>query len=154
MFDVLDISGSALTAGRTRMDVVASNIANVETTRTSEGGPYRRRTVVLGSQNSGRFDAVLKHHMAQLPSGLSHSLDRNDSGEVAIRRIASDTNQPQLRYAPDHPDADEEGYVAYPNVDVVREMTDLLSASRAYQANSRVMDINRDLISSTLRMGR
>ncbi len=156
MFNILDVSGSALSAGRLRMDVIASNIANVETTRTGDGGPYRRRSVLLGEPEQDRFNQLLRSHMEALPHGVRSSAQHHNSSAdgVEVRSITEDPSPPQLRYDPDHPDADEEGYVAYPNVDVVREMTDLIAASRSYQANSRVMEINRNMISSTLRMGR
>lgn len=151
MINSLNISGSALTAGRLRLDVVAANIANAETTRTADGLPYRRRTVLLASGDS-RFDAVLRTQLQR----LGVHLGRQESSEirgVQVAGIMDDAAPFEYRHDPDHPDADENGYVAYPNVDLVREMTDLLMASRAYQANTTAFNVTKNIIAATYRMG-
>ncbi|MFO8059500.1 MAG: flagellar basal body rod protein FlgC [Bacillota bacterium] len=154
MFHLLNVSGSALTAGRLRMDVAANNIANVETTQTAEGGPYQRRTVLL-TAGTGGFDSVLRAQIARLPvSGFRGDLAGESEAGVRVARIVRDNSPSDLRHEPGHPHADEDGYVAYPNVDLVREMTDLLMASRAYGANVTAFNVNKNMLSSTLRMGR
>ncbi len=154
MFQMLNISGSALTAGRLRMDVVANNIANVETTQTAEGGPYQRRSVVLTS-GTDTFGSVFRAQINRLPMGAAPGgfAGPSPSG-VRVAGIVRDSAPPDLRHEPGHPDADAEGYVSYPNVDLVREMTDLMMASRAYQANVTAFNTNKNMLSSTLRMGR
>ena len=153
MLKILDISGSALTAGRLRLDVIANNIANVEATRTAEGGPYQRRSVLLGEASEG-FHSVLNRHLQRLPAALGHRVNGHSSGGVRATRIARDQSPFELRYDPEHPDAGEDGYVRYPNVDLVREMTDLLMANRAYQANASALSVTKNLMQTTLRMGR
>ena len=136
MFRCLDISGSSLTAHRLWLDAIASNLANANTTRTAEGGPYRRKVPVF----------------AEMLDGASGR--ESGTGGVRVMEIAADDAPPRLVYQPDHPDADEEGYVAFPNVNVVREMTDMLVASRAYEANLAVADSARSMWSSALEIMR
>lgn len=128
------ISGSALTAQRLRMNVIAGNIANAETTRVAEGGPYRARQV----------------YFEPLPT--SSSVDGGVG--VAVSRILSDTKEPRLVMQPDHPDADEDGYVAYPNIDLSTEMVDLLAATRAYEANVTVVNTAKTMAMRALDIGR
>jgi len=109
VFRAIDTAASGLTAHRVMMDVISENLANVNTTRTPEGGPYRRKVPVFSEALS--------------------------QAGVEVREIAQDETPPRLQYEPGHPDADERGYVAYPNVSVVREMADMMAASRAYEAN-------------------
>lgn len=118
------ISASGLSAQRTRMETVASNLANANTTRTAEGGPYKRKMPVFMSQ------AEVQTFGEQIRSRLNAGLR-----SVAVERIAEDDSPPQLKFEPGHPDADEKGMVAYPNVDPVVEMVDMLSATRSYEAN-------------------
>ncbi len=148
MLNAFDISGSALTTGRLRLDVIANNMANVETTNTAEGGPYQRRTVVLTDGEHG-FAHMLRAQMNRMP------VSSNGIGGDGVRaqRVARDPSPPDMRYDPDHPDADEDGYVAYPNVDLVSEMTDLLMANRTYQANTTAFSVTKNMVQSTLRLG-
>ena len=131
-FDALRVSGSALRAGRTRMDVIAENIANVETTRTAEGGPYRRQQVVLRAEQIGEAAA----------SGRC-------SG-VAVAAIQADDGPLMRVHNPGHPDADAEGYVELPNVDLPTEMADMVLAARAYEANAAALRSGREMIQSAL----
>jgi len=140
MFSVLDVSSSGLSAERTRMDVIAGNIANAQTTRTPEGGPYRRKLVV--------FSSVLDEEMSIAESG------GKDLGGVKVVNIVPSTEEFQRVHAPGHPDADKDGYVMMPNVNTVYEMVDMMSASRAYQANLAVVDTFREMLSRTLAIGR
>ena len=129
MSDPVEIISSALSAARTRLNVLSSNIANAETTRTPEGGPYRRRDVVqMALPVQGEF---------------SSALDRASLFKPSVTSVVADQNDPRLVYEPGHPDANKEGYVAYPNINVVTTMTDLMSASRLYQANVTALETAR-----------
>ena len=138
MSDIVDIATSGMRAERTRMTVTASNIANAQTTRTSEGGPYRRRDPVFESQPVG----------SSFASTLSRKLRA-----VAVTRIAEDQRDPIERYVPGHPDANESGYVAFPNVNLVEEQANLVSSSRGFQANLLVMQKVRGMAEALLRVG-
>lgn len=127
----MDISASGLTAQRLRMDVIAENIANIDTTRTAEGGAYRRQYVVMeerGSQTQD-FSTILR-------SSDSGQSDEQTSGNgVRVAEIGTDDSDMVLEYDPTNPDANEEGYVEYPNVDLAQEMVDMIGAYRSYEAN-------------------
>ncbi|MEA4969058.1 MAG: flagellar basal body rod protein FlgC [Candidatus Pelethousia sp.] len=120
----MDISASALTAQRVRMDVIAENLANINTTRTAEGEPYRRRYVVMQQREDQTFAGMLERAKAT----------SNGNG-VRVTEIREDESPFKLDYDPDHPDANEEGYVQMPNVDLVVEMVDMMAATRSYEAN-------------------
>jgi len=121
----MDISASALTAERTRMNLISSNLANANSTRTAEGGPYKRKDAV--------FATMLDDANGKM------------SGGVEVMEIMEDHNPPRLQYDPGHPDADSQGYVAYPNVNVVEEMADMIAATRAYEANLTAMKAGMSL---------
>jgi len=132
MFGSVRVSGSALRAGRTRMDVIAENIANVETTRTADGGPWRRREVVLRSRQ-----------VSDSPAGVQ-------CAGVRVAAVQSD-DAPLVRvYNPGHPDADAEGYVQMPNVDLPTEMADMVLAARAYEANAAALRSGREMLQTAL----
>ena len=138
-------SASALMAQRLRMDVVANNVANMNTSRTAAGGPYRRQQVVFTEQ--GReipFRDFLGHATGEGRSG----------GGVTVSAIVEDTTPPRRVHDPTHPDADDDGFVLLPNIDLVTEMTDLISASRAYEASVTVLNATKSLALSALRIGR
>lgn len=143
LFGLLDLSGSALTAERQRAEVVASNMANAETTRTSEGGPYRRELVVFRAQRVPRFPLLLAgwNGGAAFP-GVARG--------VRISQVVSDPSPAVLRYEPGNPDANAKGYVAYPNVDPVEEMTDLLDAVRSYELNASAIQAAKNMITQSL----
>ncbi|MDR1379051.1 MAG: flagellar basal body rod protein FlgC [Synergistaceae bacterium] len=122
IFESMEIAGSALTAHRLWMDTVSSNLANINTTRTLAGGPYKRKVPVFAEM----LDKTVGGY--------------EDIGGVRVFEVAEDQTPPRLAYQPEHPDANEDGYVAFPNVSLVREMTDMLVASRAYEANLAVAD--------------
>lgn len=138
----IDISSSGLTAERLRMDTISNNIANANVTRTEDGeGPYRRQMPVFATRNtSGRFMS-LKSLNDSIPTG------------VAVAGIAEDDSEPRMVYDPAHPDADENGYVAYPNVNVVREMVDMITCSRAYEANVTAMNSAKNMMLRALEIG-
>ena len=135
----VSVAASALAAERTRIEVAVSNLANAETTRGEGGKPYRRRDVVLSSDTVQSFDAALGQASAT---------------GVKVAAIVEDTSRPKLRYDPSHPDANAEGMVELPNVDPAVEMVDMVSASRAYQANLTAINLIRDITSRALELGR
>jgi len=137
-----DISGYGLSAQRARVNVISSNIANAQTTRTEEGGPYRRREVMFKAID---FNKVLNDRLMEATgdTGYSDPLDEGDLNKkvnppimsVVVDKIIRDDKEPMMKFEPGHPDANAEGYVAYPNINPVIEMADLIEATRSYQAN-------------------
>jgi flagellar basal-body rod protein FlgC len=140
-FSLLEISGAALSAERQRAEVVAANMANASTTRTPEGGPYRRKEVVFASSKMFPFQLALN----QLSSLPGHSMPA-----VRISHVVNDSNPPQMRYEPGHPDANAQGYVAYPNINPIQEMVDLMSATRAYQLNASAVTASKQMLQQAL----
>ena len=139
MSDIMDIATSGLRAQRTRMTVTASNIANAQTTRTEEGGPYRRRDPVFETERIGSpFGSALQRKLRA----------------VAVSQIAEDGRDAVTRYLPGHPDADESGYVAFPNVNLVEEQANLVGSSRSFQANLLVMQKVRSMAEALMTVGR
>lgn len=147
----INVSASGLTAQRLRIDTIASNIANAETTRAADGrGPYRRQVVVFeargaASGNKRPFRNVLDEKMQSTGQGVRVKEIRSLSGAEAPFRMA---------YDPNHPDADAEGYVTYPNVNPVEEMINMISATRSYEANSKVIEATRAMALRALDIGR
>ncbi|MGI6296143.1 MAG: flagellar basal body rod protein FlgC [Armatimonadota bacterium] len=131
-----DISASGISAQRVRMDVIANNIANAETTRTPEGGPYRRQRVTFRSI----YDNTLSNHAT--PAG------------VQVASVTQDPTDYRLVYDPGHPDSDASGYVKMPNVNVVEEMVNMISATRAYEANVTVMNATKSMIAAGIELGK
>jgi flagellar basal-body rod protein FlgC len=144
LFGVMGISASGLNAERTRAEVVAGNMANAESTRTAEGGPYQRKEVVLQSQGPSSFRMQLANSTGAQSGGLA--------GGVQVRSIVSDTASPIMRYEPTHPDADANGFVAYPNINPVLEMTDLMGAARAYQMNASAVQAAKAMIQQSIEL--
>ncbi|MCL2125442.1 MAG: flagellar basal body rod protein FlgC [Oscillospiraceae bacterium] len=140
--DSMSISASALTATRLRMDVIAENMANSNTTRTENGEPYRRRYVVFQEKTNDNAFASFFNKARTTPGG------------VRVLRIGEDTSEFKYDYNPSHPDADENGYVRYPNVEVVQEMVDMMSAYRAYEANITAINTFKDMAVKTLEIGK
>ena len=138
LFSSIDVSASGMAAQRARTEVLVENLANSETTRTPEGGPYRRKDAVFTEEPVGSFSS-------ELDSALGNSL----SG-VAVSEIAVDTSAPEMRYQPGHPDADKDGYVAYPRINPAEDMVDLLGASRGYEANVAAISAVKDMINKSL----
>jgi len=140
MFDVLKISSSGLRAQRVRMETIATNLANIHTTRTEGGGPYKKQNVVLGSSDvSGEiFKGVLSKKMEG----------------VDVEEITESEKPFEKTYDPAHPDADEEGYVTYPNVNVLEEMTDMVSATRSYEANVNVINTTKHMFQKSLEIAK
>jgi flagellar basal-body rod protein FlgC len=146
LFGMMGISASGLSAERTRAEVVAGNMANAESTRTAEGGPYRRKEVVFESQASASFRMLLTSAGG---AGTSGSMG-DAAGGVTVRAIVADTAAPVMRYEPSHPDADANGFVAYPNINPVLEMTDLMGAARAYQMNASAVQAAKQMIQQSI----
>mgnify|MGYP001278158771 CR=1 FL=1 len=139
----MNVSASGLTAQRMRMNTISSNIANINTTRTPEGGPYRRKDVV--------FEAIPDtRNFGEIVTSLP---DRNLQ-RVQVTDVSVDRKAPLLKYEPDHSDADENGYVAYPNINLMEEMTNMIQATRAYEANVSAMQATKDMAMSALEIGR
>ncbi len=147
LFNSLEISATALTAERLRMDVTAENLANAQTTRGADGGPYRRKEVVL-QQAGGGPDFGSQLRTAMVGGGRGGAAP----GGVQVAAIVADATPPKQVYDPGHPDANAQGYVAMPNVDSVTEMVDLISSSRAYEANVTAMQASKQMFTKTLEL--
>lgn len=144
----LRISASALSAQRLRLDIIANNVANAETTRTENGGAYQRQDVVFQAQDTqAPFSSYLP---------VDHQINEKDLNlnGVQVSQIVTDTRAGSIVYDPTHPDADENGYVAYPNVNLVTEMTNMLSATRSYEANLSIIDAARTMAQNALEIGK
>lgn len=147
IFHSINTSASALTAQRLRMDIISSNMANAESTRaTFENGewvPYRRKSVVLQPKD-GKFSSF-----------LNRAMNKSEVGNgVKVARIVEDESPFKLVYDPEHPDANEEGYVQMPNVDPLREMVDLISSTRSYEANVTVLNASKSMLMKALEIGK
>jgi flagellar basal-body rod protein FlgC len=148
-FHTMNVSASGLTAQRLRMDIIAENIANVNTTRTADGGPYRRKTVLF--EEIGGADPFSM--MFANITGMGGSIPAPQGMGVRVSRIVEDNSPGLLTYDPTHPDADELGYVRMPNVNIVEEMVNMIAATRSYEANITAMGTVRTMISRTLEIG-
>ncbi len=150
MFTSINIAATGMSAERLRSDVISNNIANASTTRTQEGGAFKKSSVIMRPVS----DKSAQWRTPFTPS----SLDNGPGKGVKVLEIVQDTSQGRLVYDPDHPDAIQsgpnKGYVEYPNVNIVNEMVDLISASRAYEANATVIDGAKDMFSAALDIGR
>jgi flagellar basal-body rod protein FlgC len=147
LFDAIDISGSGLSAERLRMDVTAENLANAQTTRGPNGGPYQRKEVVLQTARPDGFRTQLAGAMGA--TGAAALGSAQTPGGVQAAGIVTDATAPRLVYDPGHPDANAQGYVAMPNVNPVTEMTDLIAASRSYEANVTAMQTAKSMFNRT-----
>lgn len=135
-FSSFDISASGISAQRARMDVIANNIANADSTRTAEGGPYRRQRVT--------FRSIYEQAIG----------NKSTASGVAVESVTEDPTDYRSVYDPGHPDADANGYVKMPNINVVEEMVDMMSATRAYEANVTVMNATKTMIAAGIEMGK
>ena len=168
LFGVMDVSASALKAERVRAEVVASNMANSETTQTPEGGPYQRHHVVFQSVGGGSFGQTMAGQMLgqgsmagfgvagvaglAMPNVLMGGMTDATvaPGGVAVTSVISDASEPLRRYEPDHPDAGPDGYVAYPDINPLTEMVDLMGATRAYGMNASAVQAEKGMVTSSL----
>ncbi len=136
LFSSLQVAASGLAAQRTRSQMLVENMANAETTRTPEGGPYRRKDVVFASDvQTSPFSAVFQNELAT---------------GVKVAEVVTDNREPDMRYDPGHPDANPQGYVAYPRLNPAEEMVDLMNSSRSYQANVSAMSAIKDMLSHSI----
>ena len=141
--DALHISSSGLAAQRLRMNLISGNLANVNTTRTSQGGPYKKKYAVFAANTDRQsFKNVLKSQMT------------GKSFEVKVVKIIDDPRPPQLKYDPQHPDADKNGYVAMPNINLIEEMVNMMSATRSYEANVTAVKATKNMALKALEIGR
>ena len=159
IFDTLDISATGLSAQRRKMTAIASNIANVDTTRTDEGGPYkRRRMVMLEAPKLTKFSTMLEQKKSRLlRTDGNHMLEGEPRPDeiftgsgVMTQEVREEPIKPRMVLDPNHPDAREDGYVVYPDVNVVTEMVDMIASSSAYEANATVLSAAKDMINRSL----
>lgn len=141
IFNAMDVAATGMTAQRTRMDIIAQNIANVNTTRDENGEVYKRQTVVFQQNSNVTFDTV-----------LSNKLESFQAKGVKIAAIVEDTTEGAMVYDPTHPDANENGYVTYPNVNTVTEMTNLIDASRSYEASATAFEAAKSMAAKGLEL--
>jgi flagellar basal-body rod protein FlgC len=157
IYSGLNISASGMRAERIRQNAISSNLANVETTRTDEGGPYRRQFVVYKADSDQHDTCLLNQeqglqgvatnekHLPIPPAGFPRD-ERFFGNGVSVSEIREDSRPPRMVYDPSHPDADAKGYVAMPNINVVQEMTDMISATRAYEANVTAFNATKSML--------
>lgn len=141
LFSAMDVSTSALTAQRRRLELLITNLANTQTTRTPEGGPYRRQDVVFETKSFEPFWKVLSEVDGELQG-------------VRVARVVTDERPPEMVYQPGHPDADANGFVAFPNVNPMEEMANFMAAKRSYEANVKAFEAIRELVRRSLEIAR
>ena len=142
-FDAIHTSSSGLSAQRLRMNLISGNLANVNTTRTIEGGPFRRKEAIFAARPIAEsFEEILANRQ------------KKQLSMVAVDRVIEDSNPPVMKYDPQHPDADEKGYVAMPNINVMEEMVNMISATRSYEANVAALKAAREMASRALEIGK
>lgn len=144
LFQAFDISATGMTAQRFRTDIIAQNVANVNTTRTENGDPYRRKIVTFQEKDVTPFSNVLQGTRQQYTG----------NGVKVVSVSEDDSTDFIMKYDPSHPDADENGYVSYPNVNIITEMTNLIDASRAYEANTTAFDASKAMAQAGLQIGK
>ena len=138
LFSALSVGASGMAAQRTRAELLVENMANAETTRTPEGGPYRRKDVVFQSDPVDSPFSSIFHKQLDAPTG------------VAVSAILTDTSEPEKRYMPGHPDADKDGYVSFPKMNPAEDMVDLMDSARSYEANVAAMGAVKDMIQHSI----
>lgn len=140
-FSALDVSSSGLSVQRARMDLISQNIANVNTTRTEDGTPYRRQSLLIGTEGKS------------FSSYLTNAQNKDVSSKAVVKAVYEDDSELEKVYDPSNPDADEEGYVLKPNVNIVTEMVDMISATRSYEANITAMDSSKTMAMKAISIG-
>ena len=143
VFSALDISSTGLTAQRQRIEVISSNLANASVTRTAEGGPYRRKDLVFESTTPDSF-----------AHAFGSALDNEAEADVRVIGVYEDASPFIRKLEPGHPDADDEGYVTYPNVNPIEEMVNLLSATRSFEANTQAVNAIKEIATKSLELGK
>ena len=142
-FDALNTSSAALSAQRVRINLISGNLANVNTTRTREGGPFRRKEAIFAARPlEESFNKILADRQ------------KKQLSIVKVSRVIEDSNPPVMKYDPQHPDADEKGYVAMPNINVMEEMVNMISATRGYEANVTALKAAKEMASRALEIGK
>ena len=142
-FDAIHASSSGLSAQRLRMNLISGNLANVNTTRTREGGPFRRKEAIFAARPlEESFNKILANRQ------------KKQLSIVKVSRVIEDSNPPVMKYDPQHPDADEKGYVAMPNINVMEEMVNMISATRGYEANVTALKAAKEMASRALEIGK
>jgi flagellar basal-body rod protein FlgC len=142
LFSLLSVGASGMSAQRARAELLVENLANAETTRTPEGGPYRRK------------DAVFQTTPVDSPFASVFNSELQSVGGVGVSDIVVDASEPERRYMPGHPDADKEGYVAFPKINTAEDMVDLMGAARSFEANVAAMSAVKDMIQRSIDLGR
>jgi len=143
LLSALSVSASGMTAQRQRTEILVENLANSDTTRTPEGGPYRRKDVVFAADpQAAAFSSLFEDEASENSTG------------VRVAQVVQDTQEPEKRYLPGHPDADADGYVSYPRMNPAEDMVDLLGASRSYQANVSAISAVKDMIQKSMELFR
>jgi flagellar basal-body rod protein FlgC len=154
IFDTMNISATGLSAQRRKLNAIASNIANADTTRTDEGGPYKRkRILMMEAPQPSRFSTLLQEqrerltltNSAHLPASNTRTFAELLGSGVDTQEIREEPVEPRLVYDPAHPDARDDGYVVYPDINIVTEMVDMITASRSYEANVTTLDTSKNL---------
>ncbi|MGD0734518.1 MAG: flagellar basal body rod protein FlgC [Terracidiphilus sp.] len=141
IFDMMNISASALSAERQRAEVIAANMANAETTHTDSGGPFVRKEVIFGSTSGPLFHSVM--------NGLGR-FNETPAGSVQLTQVIDDPTPPVMHYEPGNPDADDKGFVAYPAINPVKEMTDLMGSVRSYQLNASAVSAEKQMVQESI----
>ncbi|GKX28992.1 flagellar basal-body rod protein FlgC [Vallitalea longa] len=142
-FNSMNVSATGLTAQRLRMDIISQNIANVNTTKTKDGGPYKRKVLLFEEQSSTDFNSM-----------LNNSINNYTASGVKVSKIIEDTAPLKSVYDPSHPEADKDGYVLMPNVNTVEEMVNMISANRSYEANVTAMNAAKSMAMKSLEIGK
>lgn len=150
LFQAMQISASGLAAQRVRMNVIASNLANINTTKTDDGGPYRRKDVFFRPTQVQELDGG---NFAKAGATFGNELQRELRG-VEISRVVEDQKDPRLVYNPTHPDADDRGYVSMPNINLITEIVTMMNAQRSYEANVTAINATKAMINKSLTIGR
>jgi flagellar basal-body rod protein FlgC len=163
IFSGLEISASGMRAQRIRQNAISSNLANAETSRTDDGGPYRRQFVVFTAESDQRDVRLLNKepalrgtetvsgHLPIPPANFPRD-ERFFGNGVTVAEIREDSRPPKMVYDPAHPDADEKGYVAMPNINIIEEMTDMIAATRAYEANVTAFNATKSMATQALQL--
>ena len=149
----LNISASAFTAEKTRLNIISENVSNLDTTRTEDGGPYTRKLVVFQSTESKPFRRLLSERLSDSAVGVKLGGLKNEEAGVIVKEIVEDRSDYKRVYDPDHPDADENGYVLYPNTELIKETVDAMAATRAYQANITALNAMKAMAQNALEIG-
>jgi len=149
LFSNFDTSASALTAQRTRMDVISENLANIETTSTPQGGPYRKKTAIIAEKGKSNDFRSFRDYLKPFRKGQQF-----DGAGVEVVQVAEERNAVRVMYMPGHPQADDRGYVSFPDINIVDEMVQMIKAARVYEANLTAINEAKSIFVKSLEIGR